>query len=218
MQWSDGDSLVRNLKLRAHQSQRDFQKKARNMRVINIRLFDSVLEYENFSFYTDLHCVNPRNPFQLNEVAINYELDSEDELQELMGDDANSDDNDEYDSEFSRGLELDGKGNDLECVNEGWLVPDDYFSDSDDSEVTPKQDENEAEYELRCQRRRIERERKRSRHVFQKRLEDRLQSLFQLGKQMRPVITTDEQALEELAQNKNRLEYLQEMLSGIKHV
>ena len=113
-------------------------------------IWDSVLEYENFSCNQKTRIVNPRNPFQLNETAINYELDSEDELAELLGDDV-SNDGDDYDSEYSRGPELDGKGDDLECVNEGWLVPDDYISDSDSSNVTPIENENEAEYELRCQ-------------------------------------------------------------------
>lgn len=68
-----------------------------------------------------------------------------------MGDDAANDaDADEYDSEYSRGPDIDGKGNNLELVNEGWLVPDDYVSDSSDEDVKPFENENEAEYELRC--------------------------------------------------------------------
>ena len=62
MEWTDGDSLRRCLALRAHQEQRNFKKKARTIRVINIMIWDSVLEYENYSFYTDPKCVNPRNP------------------------------------------------------------------------------------------------------------------------------------------------------------
>ena len=73
-------------------------------------------------------------------------MDSEDELQELMGEDANSE-NDSYGSEFAE-LQKDAKGNDLELVNEGWIVYDDYVSDSSDN-ISIRDGENEAEYELR---------------------------------------------------------------------
>ena len=74
----------------------------------------------------------------------NYELDSEDELEELMGIDA-ANEEDDYDSEYSRVPAIDGTGNDLELVNEGWLVPDDYVSDSSDSQATLYDGESEAE-------------------------------------------------------------------------
>ena len=81
-----------------------------------------------------MRSVDPKDPFKMND-QINYDLDSEDELEELMGHDADDDaedDEEDYDSECPRGA-LDGKGDDLELVNEGWILPDDYVSDSSDS-------------------------------------------------------------------------------------
>ena len=50
-----------------------------------------------------------------------------------MGDDAAAGHNeDDYDSEYSRGPSIDGKGNNLDLVNEGWLVVADNISDSSD--------------------------------------------------------------------------------------
>ena len=48
-----------------------------------------------------------------------------------MGDDAAACNNEEDDdSEYSREPSIDGKGNNLDLVNEGWLVTDDNISDS----------------------------------------------------------------------------------------
>ena len=77
-------------------------------------------------------------------------MDSEDELAELIGEDANSE-NESYDSDALE-LERDAKGNDLELVNEGWIVDDDFVSDSSDT-ISLQEGENEAEYELRQQQR-----------------------------------------------------------------
>ena len=43
--------------------------------------------------------------------------------------------------------------NDSDLIEEGWIVPDDYFSDSefDSSSVSKRDGENEAEYEIRRQ-------------------------------------------------------------------
>ena len=62
---------------------------------------------------------------------IDYEMESEDELQEIMGEDANSE-NVSLDSDE---LRKDAYGNDLELVNEGWIVYDDYISDSDNDTI-----------------------------------------------------------------------------------
>jgi len=159
---------------------------------VNIVIWDSVLMYENFSFRGAMSSVNPRNPFARNEDCFNYEQDSEDELEELLGHDANSQidaEEEEYDSEYPRGWQLTGSGDDLELVNEGWLVPDDYLSS--DSSVTRYDDENEAEHELRRQQKRIEREQKQVRHAYQKRIDERIKAAFSLGKQMKPTIDLD---------------------------
>ena len=57
-------------------------------RVINIDIWDSALAYNNFVFHKgSLSRLNPRNPFQLDTDLIDYEMDSEDELAELLGED-----------------------------------------------------------------------------------------------------------------------------------
>ena len=62
-------------------------------------------------------------------------------------------DGDEFDSETGELIRYDREGNDSELMDEGWIVPDDQFSDSDEgkSSVTLQEGENEAEYELRRQ-------------------------------------------------------------------
>ena len=78
---------------------------------------------------------------------------------------------------------------DSDLIEEGWIVPDDQFSDSEDeSSVTIREGENEAEYELRRQQKDIEKEQKRHRHIAIKRLEDRMKAVFKLGRQMKPTI------------------------------
>ena len=159
----------------------------RKIRVINLQLWDSALAYDSYSFRGDPKSVNPRNPFQLVDSQINYDLDSEDELQELLGEEADSQDEDDYDSECQPG-DCDGRGNDLELVTQGFIVPDDYVSDSSDSDVSHRDGENEAEHEIRKQQKAIEKEQKKQRHVFIKRLEDRMKQVFKLGVQMKPTV------------------------------
>ena len=81
-------------------------------------------------------------------------MDSEEELQELLGEDMNSDGEEgDYDSEtgeYYNLAKLDAKGNDMDLINEGWIVDDDYISDSEGiSSLTEFEGENIAEYELR---------------------------------------------------------------------
>ena len=163
------------------------------MRVLNIQLWDSCIAYDNFSFNGNQRAVNPRDPLSKADesAGVNYDLDSEDELQELLGEgmDSDWDSEDSEARELQRDMLMDGKGNDLELINAGFIVPDDYFSDSDDqSSFCPRDGENEAEFELRRQQKQIEREQKRQRHVFQKRLEERMKAVFKLGGQMKPTI------------------------------
>ena len=85
-------------------------------------------------------------------------------------------------------IRMDGKGNDLDLIDDGFIVPDDYVSESDDDSIEPRDGENEAEFELRRQQKLLDREQKKQRHVFVKRLEERMRMTFKLGKQMRPTI------------------------------
>ena len=125
----------------------------RSVRVINLLIWDSCLSYESFSFRGNLQGLNPRNPLQVCDT-INYDMDSEEELQELLGEDMNSDGEEgDYDSEtgeYYNLAKLDAKGNDMDLINEGWIVDDDYISDSEGiSSLTEFEGENFAEYELR---------------------------------------------------------------------
>ena len=64
-----------------------------------------------------------------------------------MDSDSNGDD---FDSEMGEPIKRDTLGNDIDLIEEGWIVPDDYISDSDnESSVTIREGENEAEYEIR---------------------------------------------------------------------
>ena len=79
-------------------------------------------------------------------------------------------------------IRMDGKGNDLDLIDDGFIVPDDYVSESDDDSIEPRDGENEAEFELRRQQKLLDREQKKQRHVFVKRLEERMRMTFKLGK------------------------------------
>ena len=121
----------------------------RKNRIINLQLWDSCLSYENHYFRANPKTVNPRDPLKLIESEINYEIDSEDELQELMGENAESSGGEDDDSE-SREFRRDNKGNDLDLVEDGWIVDsDDYSDSSNNSSVSWHDGENEAEHEIR---------------------------------------------------------------------
>ena len=113
------------------------------MRIVNIDLWDSCLPFESIAFKGKFSSVNPRNFLQLS-ADVNYDLDSEDELEERLGENADSEDADDSNSE-------DPRNDDRDLINEGWLVPDDYVSDDDsaDLDVSFLEGENEAEHELR---------------------------------------------------------------------
>ena len=142
-----------------------------------MQIYDSYLYFENFSFKgrqvnssnqdpsspTMLMKLNPRNPFQTSD-ALNYDMDSEDEMQELMGEDMldSGEEEDEYYVESETGQVIYSKcsvtDNDADLEEEGWIVPDDYVSsDSDDEQHSQmRMGENDAEFELRRQQREIE--------------------------------------------------------------
>ena len=72
-----------------------------------------------------------------------------------MDSDGEAGDYDSETGEYYNIEKLDAKGNDIDLINEGWIVSDDYFSDSEgdssDTEFAAEYYENEAELELRRQ-------------------------------------------------------------------
>ena len=135
-------------------------------------------------------------------------------MQEMLGEDMmDSEEEQEFDSVTGELIKYGDADSDL--IEEGWIVPDDQFSDSEDqSSVTIRDGENEAEYELRRQQREIEREQKKHRHVAIKKLEDRMKAVFKLGRQMKPTIQhesrgtiTDEYTAVSLLQSKDDLKF-----------
>lgn len=67
----------------------------RKVRIVNIDLWDSCLQYESIAFNGKYSKVNPRNFLQQSD-DINYDLDSEDELEERLGENADSEDDDAH--------------------------------------------------------------------------------------------------------------------------
>ena len=188
--WSNSEELKTSLAVRAAQDHKAYieSKKQiiekivdgkkyclRKVRIVNIDLWDSCLTFESTAFDGKYSSVNPRNFLQLS-ADVNYDLDSEDELEERLGENADSEDADDVNSE-------DPRNDDRDLIEEGWLVPDDYISDNDsaDSDVPFLEGENEGEHELRIQQKRIMREQKKQRFAFQKRLEERMKAVFRLG-------------------------------------
>ena len=92
-------------------------------------LCDSQIAYVNHDFYKGaLSLLNPRDPFELDEELLNYDMDSEEELDELFGEDVEGSDLD-YGEEI-----VNEKGDDYDLVCEGFIVDDDEFSDTDSYE------------------------------------------------------------------------------------
>lgn len=172
----------------------------RPVRVINIDIWDSYLVYENYSFSKQHNLANPRNPFQINESPnrdILYDLDSEEELMELLGEDV-EDEGDFYGSEDLSGINAEKRRaggcapeDDQDLIEAGFIVPDDYFSDSESSDEEDQfPHETELEYQKRMQKKKLEREDKRQRHKFATALRQRMTSIFNLGNQMVPLVVT----------------------------
>jgi hypothetical protein len=72
----------------------------RTRRVLNIEIYDSQLAYFNFTFTKAnpaLKIFNPKRPCEKNvtacqQVGLDYELESDEELAELQGEDVENDD------------------------------------------------------------------------------------------------------------------------------
>lgn len=80
-----------------------------------MELWDSVVAYINVKITKNL---SARNPY-LRYSRINYDLDSEEELDELNGENVDSGTSDKEESDVSS------------LVADGFIVADDYFSDSE---------------------------------------------------------------------------------------
>jgi hypothetical protein len=57
----------------------------------HIYMFDSWMSYFDVIFNKESRNISGRNPLKRDELAINYDLDSEDEWHELNGDDLEND-------------------------------------------------------------------------------------------------------------------------------
>ena len=114
---------------------------------------------------------------------------------ELLGEDV-EDDGDFYGSEDFSVSNVDKRRqgateDDQDLIEQGFIVPDDYFSDSISSaDEDPFPHETEFEYERRLQEKKRDREEKRQRHMFAHALKERMASIFNLGNQMVPIVVT----------------------------
>jgi len=65
--------------------------------------------------------LTPRNPFKRDEQVIEYDQDSEDEWNDMIGENVSDNENEDC---------LDFDENDPSLIEEGFIVEDDYFSDT----------------------------------------------------------------------------------------
>jgi len=85
----------------------------------NLFFFDSSRAYRHLTIEKSL-IISPRNPFKLDTERVNYEIDSDEEIQELLAE------NIDTKSEENEPPEEDEKLD--------FIVPDDYFSENEKSD------------------------------------------------------------------------------------
>jgi len=108
--------------------------------VINIEIYDSQLAYLNFTFARALPTAkifNPKRPCEKNPeagnmVGIDYDLESDEELAELQGEDVENEDG--VRSNASAESAQDEEGNDIDLIEEGFIIRDEDASASDEEE------------------------------------------------------------------------------------
>lgn len=83
----------------------------------------STIVYTNY-LWSEQVDINPRDPFSRHPEIDTYSLDSEEELAEAMGERVDSDDQQNFDQD-----------DDSSCFEDGFIVPDNYFSDSELDEL-----------------------------------------------------------------------------------
>ena len=97
----------------------------RARRIINIEIWDSNLAYSSYVLENTTKLVNGRNPFlQNNSGQINYDIDSEEELADLMGENIGEED-----------LSVNQEPEASELYEEGFIVDSD-ISEEDSEEST----------------------------------------------------------------------------------
>lgn len=101
----------------------------RQRRVITIEIWDSSLAYYNYTFPKPFIKLGKTSheplPDLIQQVlGIDYDLDSDEELAEILGDDVDKE------SDASEGYEMSDEF-DSECLEEGFIVDDDEFSDEE---------------------------------------------------------------------------------------
>ena len=109
-EWSDKDQLVTNLNGELYQQSRSkpARRKTRIARVVNIEIDDCRLVYTDYTFSkSNISRLNPRNPFQEFDSLLNYEEDSEAELDDLLGADCNSDEDSSDEDSYGSGNDSD---------------------------------------------------------------------------------------------------------------
>ena len=93
------------------------------LRKINIEIDESRLAYYNFPFTKLATGLSGRVPFKKSELHLDYDIDSEEELNELVGEDLSSEHEDSY-----------GEEDASELYDEGFIVSGDYISDDEGSD------------------------------------------------------------------------------------
>ena len=93
-------------------------------RKINIEIDESRLAYYNFTFTKPATGLSGRTPFRKSEIHLDYDMDSEEEMNELLAEDLPSS---EHEDSY-------GESDASELYDEGFIVNDDYISDDEEEE------------------------------------------------------------------------------------
>lgn len=117
--------------------------------MINIEIYDSQLAYFNFTFgkcHPTQRLFNPKrpcdkNPEACNIVGIDYDLESDEELAELQGEDVENED--QAKSEGTIEEAQDEEGNDIDLIEEGFIIRDEDAFSEDEELDNEKQQRNQ---------------------------------------------------------------------------
>ena len=146
--WSDAKSLIECLNANIF-ARRETPLRTRFRRVINIEIYDSQLAYFNFT-YAKSHpwqkLFNPRRPCDkypeaCQKVGIDYDLESDEELAELQGEDVENEDQDKSCGTVEEAQ--DEEGNDIDLIEEGFIIRDEDAFSEDEEPDSEKQQRNQ---------------------------------------------------------------------------
>jgi hypothetical protein len=148
--WHDIATLIDCLNMNKFSQRQKQPLRLRARRVINIGIEGSELAYFNFTFTRsnpNQRVINPRRPCEkvpdaFQQVGLDYDLESDEELAEMQGEDVENDEQGRSDGTVEEAQ--DEEGNDMSLIEEGFIIKDeDAFSEDEEGVDQEKQQRNQ---------------------------------------------------------------------------